>query len=159
VSVHDGILLLSLRLCAGDTPAKSVIGLTRYNEISGEFAFPRKILLRDVGDASHAAVPHIVAIHRKRGVVDWNTYAIVACIETARTERKNPKVPEWLEKDYFRSIGEVAEIGIAEISRTDEPEAVRAILSIVAITKGLRTHGRFLVDYAEDELLDMESRL
>jgi len=113
----------------------------------------------NVGDASYAAVPHIVAIHRKRGVADWNTYAIVACIESARTERKNPKVPKWLEKDYFRSIEELAEIGIAEISRTDEPKAVRAILSIVAITKGLRAHGRFLVDYAEDELLDMESRM
>ena len=93
----------------------------------------------NVKDASYAAVPHIVAIYRKRGVVDWNTYAIVACIESARTERKNPKVREWLEKDYFHRIGEVAEIGIAEISRADEPEALRAILSILAITKGLRT--------------------
>jgi hypothetical protein len=74
-----------------------------------------------VGDASYAAVPHIVSIHQKHGVVDWNTYAIVACIESARTRGKNPKVPEWLEKDYFRSIQELAQIGISEISRTDEP--------------------------------------
>jgi hypothetical protein len=39
LSVHDGILQLSLRLFAEIAPAKSVIGLTRYNEISGEFAF------------------------------------------------------------------------------------------------------------------------
>jgi hypothetical protein len=91
VSVHDGILLLSLRLFAETRPRKASFGLTRYNEISGEFAFQRKILLREVGDASYAAVPHIVAIHRKRGVVDWNTYAIVACIESARTEMKNPR--------------------------------------------------------------------
>jgi hypothetical protein len=44
VSVHDGILLLSLRLFAEITPAKSVIGLTRYNEVSGEFAFLGGIL-------------------------------------------------------------------------------------------------------------------
>lgn len=48
---------------------------------------------------------------------------------------------------------------IYKVSRTDEPEAVQAILSVVAITKGLRTHGRFLVEYAEGELLEMESRL
>ena len=48
---------------------------------------------------------------------------------------------------------------MAEISRTNEPEAIRAILGIIAIAKGLRTHGRFLVEYAEDELLDLESRL
>ena len=112
-----------------------------------------------VGDASYAAVPHIVSIHRKHGVVDWNTYAIVACIESARTKGENPKVPEWFEKDYFRSIQELAQLGISEISRTDEREAVRAILSVVAIVKGLRTHGRFLLEYEEDELLDMESRL
>lgn len=127
---------------------------TTWHELWGELHHQG-----DVGEASYAAVPHIVAIHRKRGVVDWNTYAIVACIESARTERKNPNVPEWLERDYFLSIQELAAIGIAEISRTDEPEAVRAILSVVAISKGLRTHGRFLLKYAEDELLDMESRL
>lgn len=111
----------------------------------------------DVGDASYAAVPHIVAIHRKHGVIDWNPYAIVACIECARTEGQNPKVPAWLEDDYFRSIQELSEIGMAEIPRATEPEAVRAILSVIAIAKGLRTHGRFLLDYSEDELLDMES--
>ena len=98
-----------------------------------------------------------MAICRKLGVVDWNAYAIVACIECARTERENPKIPDWLEEDYFRSIQELSEIGIAEISRTNDPSAVRGILSIIAIAKGLRTYGRFLIDYAEDELLDMES--
>jgi len=39
VSVHDGILLLWLRLFAETYPAKSVVGLTVYNEIAGEFAF------------------------------------------------------------------------------------------------------------------------
>jgi hypothetical protein len=110
----------------------------------------------DVGEASYASVPHIVEIHRKSGVVNWNPYAIVACIESARTAG-NPNVPDWLEKDYFRSIQELSQIGIAEISRANEPEAVRAILSIIAIAKGLRNHGRFLLEYSEEELLDLES--
>jgi len=63
-----------------------------------------------------------------------------------------------LKEDYFRAIQELAEIGAAEISHTEEPEAVRAILSVIAIAKGLRAHGRFLVDYSEGELLDIESR-
>src|SRR5579863_1227359 len=46
----------------------------------------------DVGEASYAAVPHLVRIYRKRGVVDWNTYAIVAVIELARDERNNPEI-------------------------------------------------------------------
>jgi len=112
----------------------------------------------DVGEASYASVPHLVRIHRKSGIVDWNTYAIVAIIELARGKRNNPEVPNWLEDDYVRAIRELAEIGAAEIWRTEEPEAVRAILSVIAIAKGLRTHGRFLVEYSEDELLDIESR-
>ena len=93
----------------------------------------------DVGDASYAAVPHIVEIHRKSGVVNWNPYAIVACIESARTAG-NPTIPDWLEKDYFRSIQELSQMGITEISRANDPEEVRATLSIIAIAKGLRTH-------------------
>jgi hypothetical protein len=112
----------------------------------------------DVGDASYAAVPELVRIHRRRGVADWNTYAMAAIIELARTERGNPEVPEWLQEDYFRSIQELAEIGAKEILRADDSEAIRAILSVIAIAKGLRTHGKFLVEYSEDELLEMESR-
>jgi len=112
----------------------------------------------DVGEASYASVPHLVRIHRKSGVADWNTYAIVAIIELARKEGNNPEVPKWLEEDYHRAIRELAEIGAAEISHAEEPEEVRAILSVIAIAKGLRTHGRFLVKYSEDELLDIESR-
>jgi hypothetical protein len=37
----------------------------------------------DVGEASYAAVPHLVRIYRERSAIDWNTYAIVAVIELA----------------------------------------------------------------------------
>jgi hypothetical protein len=43
----------------------------------------------DVGEASFAAVPFLVRSYRKRGVLDWNTYAIVAIIELARKEGNN----------------------------------------------------------------------
>lgn len=112
----------------------------------------------DVGEASYASVPHRVRIHRASGIVNWNTYAIVAIIELARGKGNNPGVPTWLEEDYLRAIRELAEIGAAEIWRTDEPDAVLSILGIIAIAKGLRTHGKFLVEYSEDEMLDIESR-
>jgi hypothetical protein len=110
----------------------------------------------DIGDASYAAIPQLVEIHRKVGMVDWNTYALTAIVELARTEHENPEVPDWLREDYFRSIKELAEIGAEQILHTDESESVRAILSVIAIAKGLRTYGKFLVEYSEDELLEME---
>ena len=66
----------------------------------------------DVGAASYAAVPHLVRIYRKRGIIDWNTYAIVAVIELARDDGKNPKVPKWLEDDYFQAIQDFGEFRI-----------------------------------------------
>ena len=58
----------------------------------------------DVGEASYAAVSHLVQIHGERKPDDWNTYALVATIELARGTGKNPEVPEWLKEEYFSAI-------------------------------------------------------
>jgi hypothetical protein len=113
----------------------------------------------DVGEASYAAVPQLVRIHRRRGVADWNTYAIIAIIELARGQGANPEVPEWLEKEYFGAIRELAEIGSVEVLSAKAPEDICAILGILAIAQGARTHGRFLVEYSEEELLNLESHV
>jgi hypothetical protein len=110
----------------------------------------------DVGAASYAAVPHLVRIYRERGMIDWNTYAIVAVIELARDEGKNPKVPKWLEDDYFQAIRDLAEVSAVEVLQTKNPEEIRAILSILAICAGARTHAKFLINYSAEELLEME---
>ena len=47
-------------------------------------------------------------------------------------------------------------MGTKDILSADESETKRAILSVIAIAKGLRTHGKFLVAYSEDELSKME---
>jgi hypothetical protein len=110
----------------------------------------------DVGDASYASVPELVRIHRNGSAVDWNLYAIVAIIELARTESQNPELPDWLQEDYFRSIKELAQMGVKDMLSAEDSEAKRAILSIIAIANGLRIHGRFLVKYSGEELLAMD---
>ena len=112
----------------------------------------------DVGEASYAAVPLLVDAHRKRGIADWNTYAIVSVIELARTENSNPEIPVWLSEDYFSAIQKLAEIGISEIPNVTDADSVRAILSVIALAKGLRSHAKFLIEYAEDELKEIESK-
>jgi hypothetical protein len=110
----------------------------------------------DVGEASYAAVPHLVRIYRESGLVDWNTYAIVAVIELARDSGKNPEVPEWLKGDYFQAIRDLAEIGATEVLKAKNSEDIQAMLSILAIAAGARTHARFLINYSAAELLEME---
>ena len=76
----------------------------------------------------------------------------------ARTEGKNPGIPDWLAADYFQAIRQLAETASVNLLQTEEKKTIGAMLGIVAIAKGLRVHGRFLVKYTEDELLDIESR-
>ena len=110
----------------------------------------------DVDDASYAAVPELVRIRRISGAADWNLYAMVAIIELARTESQNPEVPTWLLEDYCHSIQELAQMGTKDILSAEDSDTKRAILGVIAIARGLRTHGKFLVEYSENELLKME---
>jgi hypothetical protein len=111
----------------------------------------------DVGEASYATVPHLVRIHRQRNAPEWNTYALVAAIELAREERNNPELPPWLREGYFESIRELAEMGIRELRQAESKEEIRGILCILALHKGVRTYARFLLDYSEEELIEIES--
>jgi hypothetical protein len=110
----------------------------------------------DVGEASFTAIPYIVRAYRQRAAVEWNTFAIVAIIELARNQGSNPDVPEWLAEDYYGAIRELAELGARDVFRTDRPEETESILSVIAIQRGLRTLGKFLVNYSEAEMLEFE---
>jgi hypothetical protein len=109
----------------------------------------------DVGEASYATVPWLVRIYRELGVFDWNAYAIVGIIELCRGEGQNPTLPAFMEADYFRAIQELAEYGIHQLPGVHDSEDVRAVLSIVALAKGIRLHAKFLLEYGEDELKEM----
>ena len=106
----------------------------------------------DVGEASYAAVPHLVRIHRQRGVVDWNTYALVTTIELARMEEKNQQLPSWLAFGYENAIRELAKTGLMELANARDEQTIRSILGILAIWKRLRSHGRILHEFSEEEV-------
>jgi hypothetical protein len=112
----------------------------------------------DVGEGSFACVPHLVRIHRLRGAVDWNTYALVASIELVRGKDRNPDVPEWMRQAYDQSLRELAQIGLEQLPRASDQETVRSILAILAIVHGARTYGRILVEFTEDEVLEFEKQ-
>jgi hypothetical protein len=110
----------------------------------------------DVGEASYAAVPHLVRIYREHAIPDWNTYAIIATIELARGRGANPEVPAWLKQSYGDAIRELACLGSVEVLSATKAEHIRAILSVIALARDARTSARFLLEYSEEELLAME---
>jgi hypothetical protein len=98
----------------------------------------------NVGEASYAAVPHLVQIHRQHGALDRNTYAIVSIIDLARDNSANPEIPAWLREGYFKAIRDLAELGAVELFQAKDPDDIQAILSVLAIAAGSRTHARIL---------------
>ena len=112
----------------------------------------------DVGEASYAAIPHLVNIYRSHGGLDWNTYAIACTIELAREVAGNPPLPEWLAAGYRHAIDELARTALIQLPEAADQETVRSMLALVAIWKGARTYGRLLAEFGEDEVLELEQQ-
>ena len=110
----------------------------------------------DVDEGSFAAIPHLVRIHRQRGVVDWNTYNLTAAVELARGTGRNPDVPDWTRESYENALRELGRLGLEELPRARDSEAVQSILGLLAIVHGARTYGRILSEFTEDEVLELE---
>jgi hypothetical protein len=113
----------------------------------------------DVGDASYAAVPHLVRIHAARRVPDWNVYALVAVIEESRLDGRNPPLPARLRPAYEAAWRELATIGCQELVNAGSAELVCSIIGVIAMAKGQRTLGRLAATFTEDELREMVAKL
>jgi hypothetical protein len=110
----------------------------------------------DVGEASYAAVPHLVRIHAARGQVEWNTYALVAIIEDERRNSpQNPKLPPFLRDAYEAAWRDLVKIGLREMEMAQDPTLITSILAVIAYGKGQATLGRLAIAFTEDERLEM----
>jgi hypothetical protein len=138
-------------------PRKALLALERAGETDGAWEELWNELHHqgDVGDASYAAVPHLVRIHARRGIADWNTYALVAIIEEARRNGHNPELPANLRGAYEAAWSDLLKLGLREIERAEDPALVVSIIGVIAIGKGQLTLGRLAVTFTEDERLEM----
>jgi hypothetical protein len=109
----------------------------------------------DVGEASYAAVPHLVRVHESRGVPDWNTYGLLASIELARDYGRNPDLPAYLQEPYEAAWRRLVEIGLRELKSAEEPVLIQTILGVLAVGKGQRSIGYFVCQFDEDERQEM----
>ena len=106
----------------------------------------------DVGEASYAAVPYLVRIHKARAVPDRNTYALSVTIEAARRRRGNPDIPRIMREAYERAWHDLVRIGLLELQAARDPALVSALIGAIATGKGLLTLGRLAVSFSDDEL-------
>jgi hypothetical protein len=113
----------------------------------------------DIGEASFAALPHLVRIHECRGVADPNTYAIAAIIELSRDNAANPQLPPDLQQFYEPAWRRLIEIGLNELNKTEDDALITNILAVLAIGKGMRTLGRLTIGFTEDERQELLTKV
>jgi hypothetical protein len=110
----------------------------------------------DVGEASYASIPHLVRIYAAQRVPSANTYSIAATVELARHHDRNPGLPNNFEEDYRTAWQRLVELGLHDLSITDDPDIVSSIIAVLAIAKGQLSLGRFalyLEDHERSEIL------
>jgi hypothetical protein len=114
----------------------------------------------DLGEASYAAVPHIVRIAGANSEWDWNFYGLVSTIEVQRHRKANPALADWLVADYGAAWSKVLDLALADLRHVNGPTTLRSILGAVALAKEHLKLGAWmaLADESEiDEALEQQS--
>jgi len=114
----------------------------------------------DVGEASYAAVPHIVKIGQKSVERDWNLYALLSTIEIERHRKTNPPIPSWLIEEYEQAWQNLLQLGLMDLQKTTDPLLIRSILGTIALARGNRKLGALLIELDTSEIDELlEERL
>jgi len=114
----------------------------------------------ELGEASYAAVPHLVRIAAAGSQRDRNFYGLLSTIEVERHRLANPPLPEWLVDDYGAAWTKVLDLALADLRHVRDPASLRSILGAVALAKRHLKLGAWiaLADESEiDESLEQKS--
>lgn len=106
----------------------------------------------DVGEASYAALPHLVRIGRTLPCRDWNFYGLFSCIETERHRKSNPPIPDWLTTDYEQALRDFLELAISDLKSVNDQLTLQSVLGGIALAKGALEIGALLSTSTLDEI-------
>lgn len=109
----------------------------------------------DVGEASYAAVPHLVRVGRLSPKRDWNLYSLVSTIEIERHRKTNPPVPDWIAESYFGAWEELLALALGDLREVRDPLTLRSILGAVALARGDLKLGALLAYSDESEVAEL----
>jgi hypothetical protein len=106
----------------------------------------------DLGEASYAAVPHLVRIAESSGSRDWKFYGLISTIEVERHRKTNPSVPGWLAEDYRRAWCKALELAAEDLHHQRDTTTMRSILGAVALGSGHLKLGAWIAFADESEI-------
>ena len=113
----------------------------------------------DIGEASYAAVPHLVRITSGWERRDWHFYGLVSLIEIERHRKRNPPLPSWLVEDYEAAWQEVLRLALVDLTTVDDTDSLCNMLGAVALARKQLEIGAWITD--TDQLTiaeDLETR-
>ena len=108
-----------------------------------------------VGEASYAAVPHLVRIAGRLPHRDWNVYALASTIEVERHRKSNPPVPDWLTGAYRAAWDDLFKLAVDDLLRTKDRPTIRSILGVIALAKADLKLGALIAHSDESEIDEM----
>ena len=106
----------------------------------------------DLGDASYAAVPHLVRIASNKPEIDWNYYSLVSLIEIERHKNTNPEISSWLKQSYQEAWNTIPTMITSRIVDEKNELTIRAMLGALAISKGLMQYGTLITCFEQSEI-------
>jgi hypothetical protein len=106
----------------------------------------------EVGEASYAAVPHIVNSAMKMKVRDWNVYSLISIIEIESHKKSNPKIPDFIGKEYYESIDLLANVAIKDLEKESDLLTIQSILGFLALKKGHLKLGALITTLDSSEI-------
>ena len=100
----------------------------------------------DVGEASYAAVPHLLRIVQAKPRLDWNCFALIAVIELERHRPGNPAIPADLKDDYQHALGSIMDVAGSHADQQWDALLASSVFAAVAAAKGLEVIARALLE-------------
>ncbi len=109
----------------------------------------------DVGEASYAAVPHLVRIAGAASEIDRNLFSLVATIEIERHRGGNPPLPDWCQDAYAKAWEALLELALRDIRHLADASDLQSLLGVIAVARGQLRLGELLsfTDSSELEAL------
>jgi hypothetical protein len=90
----------------------------------------------DVGIASYAVMPWLLRIYREKHWLDFDLPSYAFAIEQARSMEGNPRVPDWLVREYDESVEGIFNYCFENRLECDDPNFKKALVLLAAVLVG-----------------------
>jgi hypothetical protein len=106
----------------------------------------------DIGEASYAIIPLLVELHKKEKSTDWQLYSYTALIIQESHRKTNPKIPEWLEVYFSKSLSDLFAMAISDLKEFKDEIWVRAIVGFILMYKDFIKYGAIISSLDKSEI-------